>query len=141
MAFAALSTVFTVFEVIVASAMEMFNWSRKKACIINCVALIILSLPCALGFNLLQDIKPFGEGSTIMDLEDFLFSNIILPLGALIIVIFCVSKKGWGFNNFIEEANTGKGIKFKKYLRGYVTYILPIIIIAVFIIGIYNFFK
>ena len=119
----------------------MFNWSRKKACIINCLALIILSLPCVLGFNLLSDIQPFGEGSTIMDLEDFFVSNIILPVGSLIFIIFCVSKKGWGWDNFVKEANTGKGFKIKKYMRAYMTYVLPIIVFTIFVLGLYNFFK
>lgn len=141
MSFAALSTVLAVFENIIACCMDLFGWNRKKACLINCAALLVLCLPCVLGFNVLSGIKPFGEGSSIMDLEDFLVSNIILPLGSLCFVLFCTGKKGWGWKNFTDEANTGKGIKVKSFMRGYVTYVLPVIIIAIFIIGIYNFFN
>lgn len=103
--------------------------------------MFVLSLPCALGFNLLSGITPFGEGSTIMDLEDFLVSNIILPLGSLCYVIFCVTKYGWGWKNFKAEANTGKGAKIHNWMRGYMTYVLPVIILVIFALGIYNFFK
>ncbi|MCQ4022055.1 MULTISPECIES: sodium-dependent transporter [unclassified Ruminococcus] len=141
MSFAALSTIFTVFEGIISSSMDLFNWSRKKACAINAVLMSVLSLPCTLGFNLLSNIHPFGADSTIMDLEDFLVSNIILPLGSLVFILFCVSKKGWGWQSFVKEANTGKGIKVKSFMRGYMTYILPVIVFIIFAVGIYNFFK
>lgn len=141
MSFASLSTIFAVFEGIIASTMDMTGWSRKKSCLINGLMMFVLSLPCALGFNLLNGIQPFGEGSNIMDLEDFLVSNIILPLGSLIFVLFCVSKKGWGWNNFVNEANTGKGIKVKKFMRPYITYVLPVIIMIVFVVGLINFFN
>ncbi len=139
--FAAFSTILAVFENIVACVMEQFNISRKKACAINLVLMLVLSLPCALGFNVLSGIQPFGEGSTIMDLEDFAVSNIILPLGSLIFVLFCTTRYGWGWKKFTEEANTGKGLKVQNWMRGYVTYVLPVIILALFVIGIYNFFK
>ena len=103
--------------------------------------MLVLSLPCLLGFNLLSNIQPFGDGSNIMDLEDFIVSNILLPLGSLIFVLFCVSKKGWGFKNFMNEANQGKGLKVKKWMQGYMTYVLPIIIVILFAISMYNFFK
>ncbi len=141
MSFAAISTVLAVFENILACCMDLFGWSRKKACLINGILLLVLSMPCVLGFNVLSGIKPFGEGSSIMDLEDFLVSNIILPIGSLVFVLFCTNKKGWGFKNFMDEANIGKGIKVKNGIRFYVTYILPVIIIALFVMGIYNFFK
>lgn len=141
MSFAALSTIFTVFEGIISCTMDLFGWSRKKSCLINAILLSALSLPCALGFNLLSNIQPFGAGSNIMDLEDFLVSNIILPLGSLVFILFCVSKKGWGWDNFVKEANSGKGIKVKKFMRGYMTYILPVIVFIVFAVGIYNFFR
>lgn len=141
MSFAALSTIFAVFEGIISCAMDMFGWSRKKSCAVNAVALSVLSLPCALGFNLLGGIHPFGGSSTIMDLEDFLVSNILLPVGSLIFIFFCVSKKGWGWDNFVNEANTGKGIKVKKFMRGYMTYVLPVIVLIVFAMGIYDFFS
>ncbi len=141
MSFAAFSTVLAVFENIIACFMDIFGWSRKKSCLINGTALLVLSMPCVLGFNVLSAIKPFGNGSTIMDLEDFIVSNIILPLGSLTFVLFCTRKKGWGWDNFVAEANTGKGMKVKSWMRFYITYIIPIIIIALFVMGIYNFFK
>ncbi len=141
MSFAALSTILAVFENIIACFMDMFGWSRKKSCIINGIALSILSLPCALSFNLLSFIKPFGGNSGIMDLEDFIVSNVLLPLGSLCFLLFCTNRYGWGWKNFKEEANTGKGLKVKDWMRGYITYVLPVIIILLFVIGIYNFFK
>lgn len=141
MTFASLSTIFAVFEAIIASVMDMTGWSRKKTCLIGGVMMFVLSLPCALGFNILRGIQPFGDGSTIMDLEDFFVSNIILPIGALIFIVFCVSKKGWGWDKFVDEANTGKGIKIKRFMRPYMTYVLPVIVLIVFAFGLYNFFK
>lgn len=135
MIFAALSTVIGVFENIVAFGMEK-GWNRKKSSIINLGLVIVLSLPCALGFNLFSGFTPFGEGSTIMDLEDFIISNNILPLGSLVYVIFCTNKKyGWGWKNFIEEANAGKGVKFSEKLCVYCSFILPVILIIVWIQG------
>ena len=141
MTFAAMSTVLAVFENIIACCMDAFHWTRKKACAINCVAMFILSLPCALGFNVLSGIQPLGEGTGFLDLEDFIVSNLLLPLGSLIFVLFVTNRKGWGWKNFLEEANTGKGIKTPNWLRGYMTYVLPIIILAVFIIGLISYFK
>lgn len=141
MTFAALSTVLAVFENIISCTIDLLNCSRKKACIINGILMFLLSLPCALGFNLLSGFHPFGGESSIMDLEDFLVSNIILPLGSLCYVIFCVSKFGWGWNNFKAEANTGKGAKIAGWMRGYMTFVLPVIILIVFVLGLYNFFK
>lgn len=135
MVFAALSTVIAVFENIISFGMDLFNWSRGKAVLINFFAIIILSIPCALGFNVWSGFAPLGEGTVILDLEDFIVSNNILPLGALVYVLFCVSRFGWGWKNFVEEADTGDGIKFPKKTRFYLTYILPIIILAVFIFG------
>ncbi|MGB4184134.1 MAG: sodium-dependent transporter, partial [Caldicoprobacterales bacterium] len=135
MVFAALSTVIAVFENIISFVIDLLGWSRKKAVLVNLVAVILLSIPCALGFNLLSGVQPLGQGSTILDLEDFIVSNNILPLGSLVYVAFCVSRYGWGWNNFIKEANAGKGIKFPEKIRFYVTYILPLIIFTVFIFG------
>lgn len=141
MSFAALSTVFAVFEGIIACACDMFSWSRKKSCAINAAALLVLCLPCILGYNVLSGVKPFGGDSTIMTLEDFLVSNILLPLGSLSFVLFCTHKKGWGWKNFEKEANRGKGLKISGgAFRFYCCYILPVIIVALFLIGIYNFF-
>lgn len=141
MTFAALSTVLAVFEEILACTMDLFGWSRKKSCAINGVLMFALSVPCALGFNVLSSLAPFGDGSTIMDLEDFIVSNILLPLGSMVLVLFCVSKNGWGWKNFTKEANTGKGLKLPDAIRGYMTYVLPVIIAVLFVIGIYDFFK
>ncbi len=140
MSFAALSTVLTVFEGIIACSTDMFRCSRKKACLVNGILLFVLSLPCALGFNLLRMLQPFGDGSTIMDLEDFLVSNLILPIGALSFILFCTSKRGWGWENFVREANAGKGLKVQSFMRWYMTWVLPLIVLIVFVISIYHFF-
>ena len=138
MIFAAFSTVLGVLELIIASTCDLFGWSRVKACIIDCIIMLVLVLPCIFGFNIWADFAPVGKN--IMDWEDFLVSNILLPLGSLIMVLFCVSKKGWGWKNFTEEANAGKGMKVKKWMRIYVTYVLPIIIVALFGVGILQTF-
>ena len=140
MTFAAMSTVLGVFENIISCCMDLSGWSRKKTCLINGIAMLILSLPCALGFNLLSGIQPLGAGTNIMDLEDFLVSNVLLPGGSLIYILFCTRKAGWGWNNFITEANTGKGLKVPNKIRGYVTYILPIVVAIIFLIGIVSYF-
>ncbi|MBQ4119530.1 MAG: sodium-dependent transporter [Clostridia bacterium] len=139
MLFAAFSTILAVFENILACVRELTDWSRKKACLICGAALLVLSAPCALGFNLISGFVPFASGSSVLDLEDFIVSYCCLPLGALCYLLFCVTKKGWGFDKFIEEANAGKGLKLGKWIRPYMTYILPIVIIAIFIIGIFTF--
>ena len=136
MSFAALSTVLAVFECIIANTMDLWGLSRKKACIINGILLFLLSVPCCLGFNILGGFQPLGTGSTILDLEDTVVSNFILPLGSLVFILFCVTKKGWGWDNFVNEANTGKGLKIKRFMRGYMTYVLPVLVMFVFIMGI-----
>ena len=141
MTFAALSTVLAVFENILSCCMDLFGWSRKKACLINAIALLILSLPCALGFNLLSGIHPLGGSSNFLDLEDFLVSNIILPVGSLIFLLFAVSKRGWGWENFMAEANAGRGLKVKNWMRGYMTYILPFLFLGIFLIGLVTYFQ
>lgn len=140
MSFAAFSTVLAVFENILACVREMTNWSRGKTSLICCIFMIILSIPCAFGFNLWSSVTPFGEGTGIMDLEDFIVSNCLLPLGSLIYVIYCTYNFGWGWDGFIKEANTGKGLKFNKNLYFYCKYILPIIIIIIFALGIKSIF-
>ncbi|WP_058484888.1 sodium-dependent transporter [Defluviitalea phaphyphila] len=135
MVFASLSTVIAVFENIVSFGIDLIGLSRKKAVLINFIAIVILSLPAALGFNMWSFITPFGEGSTILDLEDFIVSNNILPLGSLVYVLFCVTRYGWGWDNFIKEANTGVGLKFPQGLRFYLTFILPIIVLIIFVFG------
>lgn len=139
MFFAAMSTIIAVFENILAMLREITGWSRIKGCIIAGILVLVLSVPCALGFNLLSNFVPFASGSGVLDLEDFLVSNCCLPLGALLYVLFCVSKKGWGFEKFLEEANAGKGLKMPRWLKPYLTYVLPLIILFIFIIGILNF--
>lgn len=134
MSFAALTTIIAVFENIVAYAMDS-GWTRKKAVLVNFVLIIVLSLPCALGFNILSDIQPLGVGTTIQDLEDFIVSNNLLPLGSLLYLMFCTHRYGWGWKNFINEANTGKGRKFPAKLFSYCTYILPVIILVIFFQG------
>lgn len=129
MTFAAFSTILAVFENIIACTMEMFGWSRKKSSLINIVSMFVLSLPCALGNSLFAGFKPFGEGSVVLDLEDFIVSDLLLPIGSLVFLLFCVTKKGWGFDNFLNEVNTGKGIKLPKVLYGYLKFVLPVIII------------
>ena len=142
MTFAALSTIIAVFENILSFAMDLWGWSRKKAVIINGIALLLLSMPCVLGFNVWSGFQPFGAGSNIQDLEDFIISNNLLPLGSLVYLLFCVSRYGWGWDKFIKEADTGEGIRFPKWSRAYVTYVLPLIVILIFIMGYYDkFFK
>ncbi len=135
MSFAALSTIIAVFENIISFAMDLWGWERKKAVIFNVILIIILSMPCVLGFNLWSDFAPLGDGSTIQDLEDFIVSNNLLPLGSLLYLLFCTSRYGWGWHNFIAEADTGSGIKFPKAIRFYVSYILPLIILFIFVMG------
>ena len=141
MSFAAFSTILAVFENIISCTIDMFGCSRKKASIINGVLIFILSLPCALGYSVFSGFMPFGEGSAVLDLEDFLVSNICLPLGSLIFVLFCVSRYGWGWEKFTSEANEGRGIKVVNGMRWYMTYILPLIVLAIFIVGIVDKFK
>ena len=140
LSFAALSTVFAVFENIISCTRDMTGWSKKKACLINGIAMFLLSLPCVLGFNLLSGVTPFGEGSTIMDLEDFLVSNLLLPLGSLVFAVFCVCRYGWGWKKFTAEANQGKGLKVASWMRPYMTFVLPLIILVFFIISLVGFF-
>lgn len=135
MSFAAFTTIIAVFENIISFAIDLTGCGRKKAVLVNLVVIIVLSMPCVLGFNILSGFAPFGEGSTIMDLEDFIVSNNLLPIGSLIYLFFCVAKCGWGFDNFIKEANTGKGLKFPRPIRFYCKWILPIIVAVIFIMG------
>lgn len=143
MSFAALSTVIAVFENIISFYMDMKGMERKKAVTINIILIILLSIPAVLGYNIWSNIQLMGEGSTIMDVEDFLVSYNLLPLGSLIFVFFCVKKNGWGWNNFIGEVNTGAGAKFPggAIMKVYMTYVLPLIIVAVYLKGYYDMFK
>ena len=135
MTFAAMSTVIAVFENILSFSIDLWGWDRKKAVLVNGLLIIVLSLPCVLGFNVLGNIQPLGAGSTIQDLEDFIISNNLLPIGSLLYLLFCTRKNGWGWNNFIAEADSGKGIKFPQWARFYVSYILPVIIIFILFMG------
>ena len=136
MSFAALSTVLAVFENLVSCTVDLFGWGRKKASLFNGIALFLLSIPCVLGFNLWKAFEPMGSGSNVMDLEDFIVSNLILPLGSLIFVLFCTTRYGWGWKNFVAEANEGKGFKVANWMRGYMSFVLPVILVVIFLVGI-----
>ena len=136
MSFAALSTIFAVFQNILSCVQELTNFSKIKTCIICGIGMFILSIPCVLGFNLWSSFAPLGQGTGILDLEDYIVSNILLPLGSLVIVIFCTHKFGWGFKNYMEEANQGKGFKVQKWMRFYMSYILPVIVGVIALISI-----
>ena len=138
--FAAFSTVLAVFENIVCCVSELTGWSRKKTCFLCCVGIFLLSLPCLLGYNLWQNVRPIA-GHDILDSEDFLVSNIMLPLGSLIFVLFCTTRYGWGWEKFMKEANEGTGLKVAKWMRPYMTYVLPVIVFVIFVIGLVGFFK
>ncbi len=135
MTFAAFSTILAVFENIISCGMDLFHWSRKKSCAVNLIALLVLSMPCVLGYNLWSAFQPLGEGSTVLDLEDFAVSNVILPIGSLCYLLFCVSRFGWGFDKYLEEANIGEGLKIPKGLRFYMTYILPVLLLFLIVLG------
>ncbi|MBE6350043.1 MAG: sodium-dependent transporter, partial [Spirochaetaceae bacterium] len=137
MSFAALTTIVAVFENIVAFGMELFGLSRKKSVVLNGILVTLLSIPCVLGFNVWSSFTPLGNGTNVLDLEDFIVSNNLLPLGSLLFVLFCTLKSGWGWDNFIQEADTGNGIKFpkNKAIKFYVKYIIPLIIVGIFVYG------
>lgn len=139
MTFAALSTVLAVFENILAMFRDWTGVSRVKGCIICGICIIILSLPCILGFNVWSGFVPFAEGSGVLDLEDFIVSNLLLPIGCFVYVLFCTWKFGWGWDNFVAEANAGKGLKVKKWMKPYLQFVLPIIILVVFVAGLLTF--
>lgn len=141
LSFAALSTVIAVFENIISFAMDLWGWKRKKAVAVNIVAIIVLSMPCVLGFNVLSGIQPLGPGSNIMDLEDFLVSNNLLPLGSLVYLTFCTMRNGWGWEKFQKEVNSGDGMRFPKKLRWYMTYVLPLIVVVIYLKGYYDMFS
>jgi NSS family neurotransmitter:Na+ symporter len=133
MSFAAMSTIFAVFENIISCTMDLTGWSRKKACLINGIAMFILSIPCILGFSVWKDVQIAGKG--IMDMEDFVVSNLLLPIGSLLFVLFCTTRYGWGWEKFLAEANEGKGLKVAKWMRPYMTFVLPVIILVLLIVG------
>ena len=134
MVFAAVSTVVAVFENIMSFWLDNTKLSRVKVAIINIVLVVLLSLPCILGFTVWSDFAIAGKG--IMDLEDFTVSNILLPLGSLVYALFCTTRYGWGWDNYFAEVNTGKGLKLAKWLKPYFKYVLPLVIIVVFIMSV-----
>ena len=140
MTFAAFSTVIALFENILTCCVEKFNITRKKAVLINIIIISVLSLPCVFGFNILSSLHPLGGESTILDFEDFLVSNLILPAGSLMYLFFCISKHGWGFDNYLKEANTGVGPKIPRWIKPYYKYVMPIIMLILLIQGIVNTF-
>ena len=135
MIFAAASTIIAVFENIISFAVDLTGCSRRKAVICNGIAIILLSLPCVFGYNLWSAFTPLGAGSTVLDLEDFIVSNNLLPLGSLVYLTFCTSRYGWGWKNFLAEADAGQGTKFPKWVRFYVTFLLPLIVLYIFVQG------
>ena len=141
MSFASLSTVIAVFENILSYSMDRKGRSRGKAVAVNMVVMILLSLPAVLGFNVLSGIQPLGAGTNIMDLEDFIVSNNILPLGSVVFVMFCVSRYGWGWKNFIKEADTGEGLKFPTNVQKYMLYVIPAVVVVIYLKGYYDMFS
>ncbi len=141
--FAAMSTVVAVFENIIAFFMDRFDWDRKKSTLISGVLVTVLSLPCVFGYNIWSRIQMLGEGSTVLDFEDFIVSNNLLPLGSLAFILFCTHKNGWGFENFLAEVNAGKGLKLPDnvFMKFYLTWLLPLVIIAVYLKGYWDMFK
>jgi NSS family neurotransmitter:Na+ symporter len=140
--FAAITTVIAVFELIIASFMDRLGWTRQKSGVVTAVLIFVLSIPCALGFNVWSHLQPMGEGTAVIDLLDFILSDNLLPIGALIYLLFCTSRYGWGWDNCMAEVDAGIGMKFPKVRRGYLTYVVPWVIIAIRAGGYYDkFFK
>ena len=135
MTFASFSTVIAVFENIIACARENFGWDRRRACLVGAAALVVLGLPCALGYNVWSGIQPLGAGSTVLDFEDFLVSNVLLPGGSLVYLLFCVTKWGWGFDKYTAECNTGSGPKMPQWVKSYFKYVLPVLIAVILVQG------
>ena len=133
MTFACFSTIIAVFENIISFCIDMFGISRKKSVVINAVIILIASLPCVFGFNIWSGFELFGQN--VLGMEDFLVSNILLPVGSLIYLLFCVTKFGWGFDNYLTECNTGKGMKFSRFLKPYFQFVLPVLVLIVLVQG------
>ena len=140
MSFAALSTVVAVFENIVACFMDAWGWTRRVSAVIMAILVFVFSIPCVLGFNKWAGFQPLGPGSGVLDLEDFIVSNNLLPIGSVIYLLFCVTRYGWGWDNFIAEADLGTGLKFPKILRAYFTYVVPVIMLIIIGVGYYQTF-
>ena len=140
MAFAAMSTVLAVFENIICCGMELTGCSRRKSSLVNLVLIIALAMPCVLGYNLWAWDGFAVFGGAVLDVEDFLVSNLFLPLGSLVYLLFCVTRYGWGWQNYKKEVNTGEGLKVQDWMRGYLTYVLPLIVVFIFAFGLYDKF-
>ena len=140
MTFAAYSTVLAVFENIVSCVMELTGWSRRTVCLVCCFGILVLSIPCVLGFNIWSGFQPV-PGKVVLDMEDFVVSNLLLPGGSLIFILFCTTRYGWGWDDFLAEANEGKGLKTAKWLRPYVTFVLPVIVAVILVYGVWSFFQ
>ena len=134
MTFASFSTVIAVFENLLASCIDNFGWSRKKSALLNCIFLLAASMPCVLGYNLWSNLRLIG-GRDVLDSEDFIVSNLLLPVGAMVYLLFCVTKWGWGFDKYLEEVNNGEGIKMPRFLKHYFRFALPILILVILIQG------
>ena len=134
MTFASFSTVIAVFEGLQANLIDNFGWSRKKASLFNGVVVLLASMPCVLGFNLWSGLT-FPGGRNVLDFEDFLVSNLLLPLGSLVYLLFCVSKWGWGFDNYLAETNTGTGMQMPRWIKPYVQFVLPVLIFVILFQG------
>ena len=134
MTFASFSTVIAVFENLIASASDNFGWNRKKAALINCIAILIASVPCVLGYNVWSGFSVFG-GMTVLDVEDFIVSNLLLPIGSLIYLLFCVTRGGWGFDKYMAEVNSGAGMKMAYFLKPYFMFVLPVMILIIIVTG------
>ena len=135
MTFASFSTIIAVFQNILACLQENFGWSLKRACAVGTVFILVASVPCILGFNLWSSVQPLGAGSTVLDGEDFLVSNLLLPIGSLVYLLFCVTKWGWGFDNYLKEANTGKGLRLPHWFKPYFSVVLPLLIVFILVQG------
>ena len=140
MSAAAFTTVLAVFENLLAGLREKTGWSRRKASLVCGIAMSILSVPCALGFNVLSGFHPLGGGSNVLDLEDFVVSYLLLPAGTLLFALFCCHRFGWGWENFVAEANTGRGPKIRPWMRFYCAWIVPAIVLGILILGLWDKF-
>ena len=134
MTFASFTTVIAVFENLLASCIDNFGWNRRKAVIVNCIFILIASMPCVLGYNVWSDLRLIG-GRDVLDSEDFLVSSLLLPLGSLVYLLFCTTRWGWGFDKYLEEANSGRGLKMPKCFKPYFRFVLPVLILVILVQG------
>ena len=134
MTFASFSTVIAVFENLLATCMDNFGWTRKKAVLINCIFILIASMPCVLGYNFWSDLRIIGNRD-VLDSEDFIVSNLLLPIGSLVYLLFCVTKWGWGFDNYLAECNKGEGLKMSPKYKVFFQFVLPVLILAILVQG------